>query len=190
MCWGAHGWPREGFPRGTTAPAQCSASLRISARSPGPDFGEEGEGPTGAWAVCSRDTCRVPRWELLCGDLAALLLGLSVSPFTSPSVRHQQLPEQHGHSPGSGPQAELPSPPAQLHSWPNPAASPSGSPQHPVQPDSGTGERSCSGPCPCSGLPQSPGRRRADSSVAGSAPRVHTIPVLEGADSHASQVMF
>lgn len=40
----------------------------------------------------------------------------------------------------------------------------------PIQPDSGTGERSCSGPCPCSGLPQSPGGGRAKSSVAGSAP--------------------
>lgn len=91
-----------------------------------------------------------------------------------------------------GPKRSCLQPPAQLHSWPNPAASPSGSPQRPVQPDSGTGERSRSRPCPCprSGLLQSPGRHCAESSVAGSAPQIHTIPALEGTDSHASQVMF
>lgn len=55
------------------------------AQNPGTDFGEEEEeeeeGAVGGRAVCSRDTCRAPRWVLLCRDSTAFGLGSAFPHF-------------------------------------------------------------------------------------------------------------
>jgi len=77
---------RERLPR--SPGTRCFTSLRVSTAELGVDAGEEEEeGPAGARAACSRDTCRAPGRALLHGDFAAFSLGLCASTSFLPCAK-------------------------------------------------------------------------------------------------------